>query len=81
LPKKENLNSKKLGKTNLRKTLSTSKTTQNKIDFSKTFEYEKYDELPIIHDLYYFKNFLIDVLELQYHKSSLLKEFKKIAQK
>ena len=29
--------------------------TQNKIDFSKTFEYEKYDELPITHDLYYFK--------------------------
>lgn len=55
--------------------------TQNKIDFSRTFEYEKYDELPIIHDLYYFKNYLADVLELQYHKSSLLKEFKQIAHK
>jgi len=55
--------------------------TQNKIDFSKTFEYEKYDELPITHDLYYFKNYLIDILELPYHKSSLLKEFKQIAHK
>jgi len=53
--------------------------TQNKIDYSKTFEYEKYDELPVIHDLYYFKNFIADVLELEYHKSTLLKEFKKIA--
>jgi len=53
--------------------------TQGKIDFSKTFEYEKYDELPIIHDLYYFKNFVADVLELEYQKSSLLKEFKQIA--
>ncbi|NML58078.1 aminoglycoside phosphotransferase family protein [Chryseobacterium cheonjiense] len=53
--------------------------TQNKIDFQKAFEYENYDELPVIHDLYYFKNFVADVLELEYHKSSLLKEFKKIA--
>ncbi len=72
---------KNLVKQTLEKLFQLQKTTQNKIDFSKTFEYEKYDELPIIHDLYYFKNFLIDVLELQYHKSSLLKEFKKIAEK
>ena len=72
---------KNLVKQTLEKLFQLQKTTQNKIDFSKTFEYEKYDELPIIHDLYYFKNFLIDVLELQYHKSSLLKEFKQIAHK
>lgn len=53
--------------------------TQDKIDFSKTFEYESYDELPVIHDLYYFKNFVADVLELEYNKSTLLKEFKQIA--
>lgn len=52
--------------------------TKGKIDFQKTFEYESYDELPIMHDLYYFKNFVADVLELEYHKSSLLKEFKEI---
>lgn len=52
--------------------------TKNKIDFQKTFEYEAYDELPVMHDLYYFKNFIADVLELEYHKSSLLKEFKEI---
>ena len=72
---------KNLVKQTLEKLFQLQKTTQNKIDFSKTFEYEKYDDLPIIHDLYYFKNFLIDVLELQYHKSSLLKEFKQIAHK
>lgn len=53
--------------------------TLGKIDFKRTFEYESYDELPVIHDLYYFKNFVADVLELEYHKSALLKEFKKIA--
>lgn len=31
-----------------------------------------------MHDLYYFKNFVADVLELEYHKSSILKEFKEI---
>ncbi|MBM7417884.1 MULTISPECIES: aminoglycoside phosphotransferase family protein [Chryseobacterium] len=52
--------------------------TNGKIDFQKTFEYESYDELPVMHDLYYFKNFVADVLELEYHKSSILKEFKEI---
>lgn len=52
--------------------------THEKTDFSKTFEYEKYDELPVTHDLYYFKNFTADILELEYRKSTLLKEFKKI---
>lgn len=54
--------------------------TISKINYSKTFEYESYDELPITHDLYYFKNFVADILELQYHKSTLLKEFKKLVQ-
>lgn len=70
-----------LVKKTLEKLFQLQNATQNKINFSKTFEYEKYDELPITHDLYYFKNFLTDVLELYYHKSSLLKEFKKIAEK
>lgn len=54
--------------------------TQNQIDYSKTFEYENYDELPITNDLFYFKSFIADVLEIPYHKASLLKEFKKITE-
>ncbi|MCD9856467.1 aminoglycoside phosphotransferase family protein [Epilithonimonas sp. JDS] len=54
--------------------------TLGKVDFRNSFEYESYDDLPITHDLYYFKNFLIDVLEIEYHKSTLLKEFKKISE-
>ena len=53
----------------------------NKIDYTKTFDYEKYDEHAILHDLYYFKNFLVDVLEINYHKSKLLKEFQTITKK
>lgn len=51
------------------------------IDYSKTFEYKKYDELPITNDLFYFKSFIADVLEIPYHKSSLLLEFKKLVAK
>lgn len=55
--------------------------TDSKIDYSKTFEYEKYDDLPITNDLFYFKSFIADVLEIPYHKYSLLQEFKKLASK
>ncbi|MCX8522380.1 aminoglycoside phosphotransferase family protein [Chryseobacterium formosus] len=72
----ENVNS--LVKQTLTKLFELQTKTEGKIDFQKTFEYESYDELPIMHDLYYFKNFVVDVLELEYHKSTLLKEFKKI---
>lgn len=54
--------------------------TQNLVDYRKTFEYESYDEIPVSHDLFYFKFLFADILELQYHKTALLKEFKKIAE-
>ncbi|RXM40073.1 aminoglycoside phosphotransferase [Chryseobacterium sp. CH21] len=73
-------NVKDLVQQTLEKLFQLQKQTQGKIDFSRTFEYESYDELPVIHDLYYFKNFVADVLELEYNKSTLLKEFKKIAE-
>lgn len=71
-------NVKSLVEKTLEKLFQTQTKTQDHIDFTQTFEYESYDELPIIHDLYYFKNFVADVLELEYHKSSLLKEFKEL---
>jgi len=67
-----------LVKQTLRQLFELQEKTSGKIDFQQAFEYESYDELPVMHDLYYFKNFVADVLELEYHKSSLLKEFKKI---
>lgn len=71
-------NVKSLVKQTLEKLFQLQTKTQDQIDFTKTFEYESYDELPVMHDLYYFKNFVADVLEIEYHKSTLLKEFKKI---
>ena len=69
---------KSLVKQTLQKLYTLQNSTNQKVDYSKTFEYEAYDDLPITHDLYYFKNFMVDVLELEYHKSTLLKEFKNI---
>ncbi|MGO4710768.1 hypothetical protein AB4Y90_17015 [Chryseobacterium sp. 2TAF14] len=61
-------NVKILVKQTLRQLFELQEKTNGKIDFQKTFEYESYDELPVMHDLYYFKNFVADVLELEYHK-------------
>ncbi|WP_374444204.1 aminoglycoside phosphotransferase family protein [Epilithonimonas sp.] len=72
---------KKLVKKSLEKLFQLQMKTLGKTDFSNSFEYEKYDDLPITHDLYYFKNFLVDVLEIGYHKSTLLKEFQLISEK
>ncbi len=74
-------NVKSLVKETLHQLFTLQQKTKHKIDYSKTFEYEKYDELPITNDLFYFKNFIADVLELPYHKATLLKEFKKIVSK
>ena len=72
---------KSLVKQTLEKLFILQQKTKGKIDFCRTFEYEAYDNLPITHDLYYFKNFMVDVLELPYHKSSLLKEFQNLTTK
>lgn len=71
---------KSLVKQSLQKLFELQTKTLGKIDFSKSFEYENYDNLAVTHDLYYFKNFLIDILEIEYHKSSLLKEFEIISE-
>ncbi|MHC6197903.1 aminoglycoside phosphotransferase family protein [Elizabethkingia miricola] len=55
--------------------------TSGNIDFSNAYEYEAYDSFPVTHDLYYFKNFLVDTLEIDYHKGKILKEFQHISDK
>ncbi|WP_218250384.1 phosphotransferase [Kaistella faecalis] len=76
---KEGLNerTKSLVKQTIGKLFQLQTQTVNTIDYSKTFEYEIYDELPVTNDLFYFKSFIADVLEIAYHKAALLKEFKK----
>lgn len=69
---------KSLVKLTLEKLYQLQISTKDKIDYSKTFEYEAYDEFPVSYDLFYFKFMFADVLEVQYHKTRLLKEFKKI---
>lgn len=71
---------KNLVKKSLEKLFELQTKTLGKVDFKNSFEYESYDDLPITHDLYYFKNFLIDVLEIDYHKSTLLNEFKVLSE-
>ena len=71
-------NVKNLVKQTLEKLFELQQKTIGKIDFSQTFEYEVYDEIPVSYDLFYFKFMFVDILEIQYHKTKLLKEFKKL---
>lgn len=57
------------------------KSTHDKIDYTKTFEYQEYNEIPILHDLNYFKFMFVDILGIPYHKSTLLSEFNELADK
>ncbi|MBF8457768.1 phosphotransferase [Kaistella sp. G5-32] len=69
---------KSLVKETLQKLFNLQTKTTEAVDYSKTFEYESYNELPVLNDLFYFKSFIADVLEIPYHKASLLLEFKKL---
>lgn len=69
---------KNLVKQTLEKLYVLQKNTLSDVDYTQTFEYERYDELPVTNDIFYFKSFIADVLELPYHKSTLLKEFNKL---
>lgn len=71
-------NVKNLVKTSLLHLQQLQEKTSGKIDYSKTFEYEAYDEYPVTYDLFYFKFMFADILGVQYHKTRLLKEFKNI---
>ena len=50
--------------------------TKGKVDYTQTFEYQRYDEIPIIHDLFYFKFMFADIMETHYQKTNLINEFK-----
>lgn len=65
----------KLVKEALTKLYTLQNATSGKVDYSKTFEYSSYDERPILNDLFYFKNFFADILEMPYHKSNLISDF------
>lgn len=54
------------------------KSTQNTVDYANALEYESYNILPVLNDLFYFKNFFIDIAEITYQKGKLIEEFLKI---
>lgn len=68
-----------LVKQTLEKLFELQQKTEGIIDYTKTFEYEAYDEIPVMHDLFYFKFMFADLLEVQYNKAKLIKEFGQIA--
>ncbi|MCB9203039.1 MAG: phosphotransferase [Flavobacteriales bacterium] len=49
--------------------------TVENIDYSKCFDFKEFNSKLIIHDLYYFKNYFLDILNFPYSKVELLNEF------
>jgi N-acetylmuramate 1-kinase len=55
------------------------KAMANHQDYSQTFEYQSYNRWAVYNDLFYFKNYFVDYLEIHYKKAQLIAEFEQIA--
>ena len=55
--------------------------SKNKIDFEKCYDFKIFDEKVVWNDLFYFKNYFLDKLDIAYKKSTLIDEFQLIANK
>lgn len=71
-------NVKNLVKVSLLRLFEMQQATLHQIDYSKTFEYSVYDTIPISNDLNYFKFLFVDILEVPYHKATLITEFRRL---
>lgn len=49
------------------------------VDFSKTFSYPQLDDTMVLRDLFQFKFYFLNVLDVHYHQGKLIKDFKKLA--
>jgi N-acetylmuramate 1-kinase len=50
-------------------------------DYSKCYDFDCFDAKVVLHDLYYFKNYFLDLLDINYSKKALLEEFDWLSQK
>lgn len=55
-------------------------TLKTKLDYNKCYDFQVFDEKVVLNDLFYFKNFLLDRLDIPYAKEKLISEFQQIAQ-
>lgn len=49
------------------------------IDYSKLYDFQQFDEKVVYNDLFYFKNFFLDRLDISYQKAVLIENFQQIA--
>ncbi len=50
-----------------------------KIDYSKLYDFQQFDEKVVFNDLFYFKSFFLDRLDIAYRKAELIETFQQIA--
>lgn len=51
------------------------------MDYNKCFDFQSFDDILVLRDLFYFKNYFLDFSDIQYSQHSLLKEFKQLSKK
>lgn len=49
------------------------------IDYSMLYDFQQFDEKVVFNDLFYFKNFFLDRLDIAYQKAELIESFQSIA--
>ncbi len=52
---------------------------KNKIDYSQCYDFQCFDEKVVLNDLFYFKNYFLDRLNINYSKSKLIQDFESLA--
>ncbi len=50
----------------------------NKVDYSNCYDYKKFDDKVVFNDLFYFKNYFLDRLDLNYSKSAFITDIYKL---
>jgi N-acetylmuramate 1-kinase len=77
----ENENTKTLFKQSLEKLVQMQVFGGEKIDPKWLYDYTHFDYLTVMHDLFYFKHFFLDLLAIPYSKNKLLQDFDQLAKK
>lgn len=52
--------------------------SKTNIDFNQCYDFKTFDEKVVLNDLFYFKNYFLDKLDIPYKKSQLINEFQSI---
>lgn len=54
--------------------------TKDKIDYSRCYDFQKFDQKVVQNDLFYFKDYFLERLQISYRKANLIEEIHQLAE-